>query len=1147
VIRGRRVVPRAGALAVLAVAAVIGAAFTGIALSASPPPKPPPTSGPPKPPAAQPPSTPKPPLPPKGGKPAPLHPRTVAHPLVELGPNAVDLSAECTDANKTVPPGDDNVYVHAPLTFSINFFGNTYDHAYVNNNGDLTFDSQYGVYTPGPLDSVGQPIIAPFFADVYTDGENFGTVYYGNTMFDGHDAFCATWVGVGYYIGNDKVNTFQVLLVDRSDRGPGEFDIVFNYDQVQWEAGSASGGSDGVCVSDGCVSAEAGYSAGVPASTFELPGSFQHGAFLDPNGLIAGSNGTEQLGRYIYTGPTAPAPPAIPQPLDPPDGTPVDTTSPTLDWTSVADATSYDVQYAPIGEGCDFSSPTTVTGITDTSTQLSGLQGGTTYCWRVQAENDSGPSGYSGPFTFTVNVPPTVTIDSTSPTTIGPNASSTVTWHADQNGSYQVALGGDDCSNATPIDGLSGDYTGSPDPVTTDVPGSDLSYGDNTVRVCLTNGGGTGGDSTDIKLLGIPTPLAPDNASTISGNVATIQWTSVGGETGYQLQYGTEGEGCQYGDPIDVPVSDNPSYTTPPLADGHYCWHVQAVDAGGVSGYDEDFEFYVAPAVPTPTSPPDTSTVDTSSPTLQWTDADPAAATYDVQWGTPGEGCSFAHTDSGLTATSDPLSGLADGTYCWHVRALDSLGKTRGYSSTFTFTVFTAPEVTVVSANPDTIGKGESSTITWHASKNGTFMVRVGGTGCSNGTLVVAGNYPGSPGNVTSSVAGSALSAGANTVRVCVTNTAGTGSDTTTVTLDATSPTFTHVPSDITLEATGPSGAVATYSSPSASDIDDAAGPVTCAPASGSTYPLGTSTVTCSSTDTHGNKGTAKFTVTVKDTTPPSLTVPADISVEATGADGAAVTFSASATDTVDSSPSVTCSPASGSTFPVGTTKVTCTATDASGNSTSKSFNVTVTPLPPPPPPPPPQTPAKGPQVNARPVLGKQEAKVKLPGSNKYVSLSEAKHLPPGTTVNVSGKAAIKLSDPKGHQMTFYGQPDGVPSVFVIQKTQAGVVQLQLVGGNFKACSRKGYRTLSGVSAKPKPKTKLKKPVRRLWGSGKGKFTTKGKYASATVRGTIWRVADYCNGTQVTVRRGLVSVKNFVTHKTKLVKAGHTYFAAKKP
>jgi acyl-CoA reductase-like NAD-dependent aldehyde dehydrogenase len=54
------------------------------------------------------------------------------------------------------------------------------------------------------------------------------------------------------------------------------------------------------------------------------------------------------------------------------------------------------------------------------------------------------------------------------------------------------------------------------------------------------------------------------------------------------------------------------------------------------------------------------------------------------------------------------------------------------------------------------------------------------------------------------------------------------------------------------------------------------------------------------------------------------------------------VTYAASASDTCDANPTVSCEPASGSTFPIGTTFVSCTATDATGNGTSASFPVIV-------------------------------------------------------------------------------------------------------------------------------------------------------------------------------------------------------------
>jgi len=82
--------------------------------------------------------------------------------------------------------------------------------------------------------------------------------------------------------------------------------------------------------------------------------------------------------------------------------------------------------------------------------------------------------------------------------------------------------------------------------------------------------------------------------------------------------------------------------------------------------------------------------------------------------------------------------------------------------------------------------------------------------------------------------------------------------------------------------------------------------------------------------------------VTVVDVTPPVLTVPSPIIVDATSLAGATVSYTATATDNVDPSPVVSCVPASGSTFPIGTTTVNCTATDASQNVAHGSFTVQV-------------------------------------------------------------------------------------------------------------------------------------------------------------------------------------------------------------
>ncbi len=148
---------------------------------------------------------------------------------------------------------------------------------------------------------------------------------------------------------------------------------------------------------------------------------------------------------------------------------------------------------------------------------------------------------------------------------------------------------------------------------------------------------------------------------------------------------------------------------------------------------------------------------------------------------------------------------------------------------------------------------------------------------------------------------------------------------------------------NLTIEATGPGGAVVTYAPPIAADFVDGAVAVSCAPAPGSTFALGSTPVSCSAQDGAGNVGTSSFTVIVRDTTAPTVSTHADVSAEASGASGAAVTYALpAANDLVDGNVSVSCAPAPGSNFAFGSTPVVCSARDATGNAATSSFAVVV-------------------------------------------------------------------------------------------------------------------------------------------------------------------------------------------------------------
>lgn len=160
--------------------------------------------------------------------------------------------------------------------------------------------------------------------------------------------------------------------------------------------------------------------------------------------------------------------------------------------------------------------------------------------------------------------------------------------------------------------------------------------------------------------------------------------------------------------------------------------------------------------------------------------------------------------------------------------------------------------------------------------------------------------------------------------------------------LPDTTPPVISGPAGIVEEAAGPGGTVVNFTATAEDDVD---GPVAvqATPASGSLFPIGDTTVDLSATDAAGNEATASFTVTVQDTIAPVFTsVPANQVVEATSAAGAVVSYpNATATDAVGVT-SIAYSAASGSTFPIGTTTVVVTASDAAGNVRQATFTVTV-------------------------------------------------------------------------------------------------------------------------------------------------------------------------------------------------------------
>jgi hypothetical protein len=290
--------------------------------------------------------------------------------------------------------------------------------------------------------------------------------------------------------------------------------------------------------------------------------------------------------------------------------------------------------------------------------------------------------------------------------------------------------------------------------------------------------------------------------------------------------------------------------------------------------------------------------------------------------------------DTNVTTVCTPRSGALFGLGSTTVtcRATDSSGNT----ATGSF------RVVVGDTTPPVLALPSDLTIEATSSAGATVSFSVGAEDEVDGSIAP----------VCSPRAGSTFPLGTTTVTCRVTDSAGnSASGTFRVNVrDTTAPTIS-VPADQTIEATGESGATVSFNAAAKDAVDGAITPI-CTPRSGSVFGLGSTTVTCRATDNAGNAASASFNIIVRDTTPPVLSLPANMTVEASGPSGATVSFSATAKDAVDGAITPSCTPRSGSLFSVGSTTVICSAADRAGNSTSGSFTVLVTYVTPTPVPP---------------------------------------------------------------------------------------------------------------------------------------------------------------------------------------------------
>jgi hypothetical protein len=212
----------------------------------------------------------------------------------------------------------------------------------------------------------------------------------------------------------------------------------------------------------------------------------------------------------------------------------------------------------------------------------------------------------------------------------------------------------------------------------------------------------------------------------------------------------------------------------------------------------------------------------------------------------------------------------------------------------------------------------------------------------------------------------------------------------------------------------------------------------------------------------------------------------------------------------------------------------------------ARAFGVAVAPAPQPAPPsrpapaqPPPvpaptatPQPRYGKSVVVRPTRG--TVKVRRPGTQRYVVLEAVGELPLGTSIDVR-KGRVRLFTARDRTGRRQSAQFHAGVFRVVQR--GGVIELQLRGPVPTCGSRTGHASAAAA--------KRKKRTRRLWGSGRGRFRTRGHYSAATVRGTTWLVEDRCHSTLTRVKVGVVRVRDFGRRRSVLIRAGNRYVARK--
>jgi streptogramin lyase len=162
---------------------------------------------------------------------------------------------------------------------------------------------------------------------------------------------------------------------------------------------------------------------------------------------------------------------------------------------------------------------------------------------------------------------------------------------------------------------------------------------------------------------------------------------------------------------------------------------------------------------------------------------------------------------------------------------------------------------------------------------------------------------------------------------------------------------------------------------------------------------------------------------------------------------------------------------------------------------------------------------------------------VKLHGHHGFARLAVGELIPLGSTIDAR-HGTVLLQSAIGPGEVASGRFRG--GDFVVTQPTGGTVTVLVLTGNYKkVCGAKPRAHAATAAIKKKKPAVSHKLVNQVFGNAHGQFTTRGHYATAADQGTGWRTADRCDGTQIAVSAGMVTVTDVVHHRTFVLTAGH--------